>query len=230
MDDLITAHRSQFSTITTHNFTSGGTDYNIASNDGTYAGKVSAFKTEISNYRTTIKRRITEISNRIGYLNSKDVASGGSNREVLSLTISNAGTNYTAGTLTASGGGGSGFAGTYTVSGGNINSVTITNSGTGYTSAPTINIVEGSGASGTSGSITATVDSVAKLVSGTNQGFQGYTFNGGSGYANTIYNHANFMAGKKIRLLEKLQTAIDDVQALYDQIKSKRAQYYEYNQ
>ena len=230
MDNLITAHRSQFSTITTHNFTSGGTDYNIASNDGTYAGKVSAFKTEISNYRTTIKRRITEISNRIGYLNSKDVASGGSNREVLSLTISNAGTNYTAGTLTASGGGGSGFAGTYTVSGGNINSVTITNSGTGYTSAPTINIVEGSGASGTSGSITATVDSVAKLVSGTNQGFQGYTFNGGSGYANTIYNHANFMAGKKIRLLEKLQTAIDDVQALYDQIKSKRAQYYEYNQ
>tara|TARA_Y100000004_G_scaffold191795_1_gene251237 strand:- start:618 stop:4199 length:3582 start_codon:yes stop_codon:yes gene_type:complete len=230
MDNLITAHKSQFTNITTHDFTSGGTDYNIASNDGTYAGKVSTFKTEISNYRTTIKRRITEISNRIGYLNSKDVASGGSNREVLSLTISNAGTNYTAGTLTASGGGGSGFAGTYTVSGGNINSVTITNSGTGYTSAPTINIVEGSGTSGTSGSVTATVDSVAKLVSGTNQGFQGYTFNGGSGYANTIYNHANFIAGKKIRLLEKIQTAIDDVQALYDQIKSKRAQYYEYNQ
>ena len=64
----------------------------------------------------------------------------------------------------------------------------------------------------------------------TNGGFAGYDFNGGKGYANTVYSHANFVAGKKIKLLEKIQTAIDDVQALYDQIKSKRAQYYEYNQ
>ena len=64
----------------------------------------------------------------------------------------------------------------------------------------------------------------------TNGGFAGYDFNGGKGYANTIYAHANFMAGKKIKLLEKIQTAIDDVEAIYDQIKSKRSQYYEYNQ
>ena len=64
----------------------------------------------------------------------------------------------------------------------------------------------------------------------TNGGFAGYDFNNGKGYANTVYSHANFVAGKKIKLLEKIQTAIDDVQALYDQIKSKRAQYYEYNQ
>ena len=64
----------------------------------------------------------------------------------------------------------------------------------------------------------------------TNGGFAGYDFNGGKGYANTIYSHANFMAGKKIKLLEKIQTAIDDVQSIYDQIKSKRSQYYEYNQ
>ena len=38
------------------------------------------------------------------------------------------------------------------------------------------------------------------------------------------------MAGKKIKLLEKIQTAIDDVEALYDQIVTKRAEYYEYNQ
>ena len=63
-----------------------------------------------------------------------------------------------------------------------------------------------------------------------NGGFAGYTFNSGKGYANTVYSHANFMAGKKIKLLEKIQTAIDDVQSLYDQIKSKRSQYYEYNQ
>ncbi len=54
------------------------------------------------------------------------------------VRIKNGGTGYSAGTLSASGGGGSSFAGTYTVSGGVINSVTITNSGTGYTSAPTI--------------------------------------------------------------------------------------------
>ena len=64
----------------------------------------------------------------------------------------------------------------------------------------------------------------------TKQGFEGYTFNGGKGYANTIYSHANFLAGKKIKLFEKIITAINDVQALYDQVKSKRSQYYEYNQ
>lgn len=63
-----------------------------------------------------------------------------------------------------------------------------------------------------------------------NGGFAGYTFNSGKGYANTVYSHANFTAGKKIKLLEKIQTAIDDVQSLYNQIKSKRSQYYEYNQ
>ena len=69
-----------------------------------------------------------------------------------------------------------------------------------------------------------------KSVSGTKQGFQGYSFNGGNGYANTIYSHANFLAGKKIKLFEKIITAINDVQALYDQVKSKRSEYFEYNQ
>jgi hypothetical protein len=55
-----------------------------------------------------------------------------------SLTITNGGATYTAGTLSATGGGGSSFAGTYTVDAGVIDSVTITNVGTGYTSLPTI--------------------------------------------------------------------------------------------
>lgn len=55
-----------------------------------------------------------------------------------SLTITTAGATYSAGTLSATGGGGSSFAGTYTVDGGEIDSVTITNVGTGYTSLPTI--------------------------------------------------------------------------------------------
>ena len=102
----------------------------------------------------------------------------------------------------------------------------ITNSGSDYTSAPTI-VVSGSG---TGATITASIGTSQKSVSGTKQGFQGYSFNGGNGYANTIYSHANFLAGKKINLLGKILTAINNVQTLYDQIKSKRSEFYEYNQ
>jgi len=61
-------------------------------------------------------------------------------------------------------------------------------------------------------------------------GFAGTDFNGGKGYANTIYAHCNFLAGKKIKLVEKILTAIEDVSSLYTQIKAKRSEYYEYNQ
>ena len=124
----------------------GGTDPNRTSDLYT---AYSEFKTQLATTRTDITNRITEISNRIGYVNSKDVAIGGTG---------------------------------------------------------------------------------TKSVSGTNQGFQGYSFNGGNGYANTIYAHANFLAGKKIKLFEKILSAINDVQSLYNAIKSKRAEYYEYNQ
>ena len=63
-----------------------------------------------------------------------------------------------------------------------------------------------------------------------NGGFAGTSYNGGSGYANTIYSHANFLAGKKIKLIEKILKAVEDVDELYKQIKSKRSEYYEYNQ
>ena len=153
MDNLISAHNTQFASITTHDFSYSGTADNSYTIPTSYVTKLNAFlSTELPSYRNVIKRRITEISNRIGYVNSKDVAGGG------------------------------------------------------------------------------TTSSPAKSVSGTKQGFQGYSFNGGNGYANTIYSHANFLAGKKIKLFEKIITAINDVQALYDQVKSKRSQYYEYNQ
>ena len=61
-------------------------------------------------------------------------------------------------------------------------------------------------------------------------GFTGYAFNGGTGYANTVYAHANFLAGKKINLLGKILGAISDVDQVYGQITANRAEYYEYNQ
>ena len=61
-------------------------------------------------------------------------------------------------------------------------------------------------------------------------GFAGTTFNSGKGYANTIYSHCNFLAGKKIKLYQKILSAIEDVDSLYENIKSKRSEYYEYNQ
>jgi len=61
-------------------------------------------------------------------------------------------------------------------------------------------------------------------------GFAGTDFNGGKGYANTIYSHANFLAGKKINLLGKVLKAIVAVQVMYDSVEKKRSEYYEYNQ
>ena len=67
-------------------------------------------------------------------------------------------------------------------------------------------------------------------VGSAGDGFAGYTFNGGSGYANTIYSHCNFLAGKKIQLIAKILKAVESVTDIYNQIKAKRAEYYEYNQ
>ena len=61
-------------------------------------------------------------------------------------------------------------------------------------------------------------------------GFAGTPFNGGYGYANTIYSHCNFLAGKKIKLVEKILKAVEGVTDIYNQIKAKRAEYYEFNQ
>ena len=95
-------------------------------------------------------------------------ASGGSDYNVKTLTITNGGTGYSgSGTLSATGGGGNGFAGTYTVSGGVIDSVTITDAGQEYTSAPTI-VISGS-TSGTSAVITASILETL-LINGTNLG------------------------------------------------------------
>ena len=153
MDALIGDHNTEHGRTYNHSFAySSGTD-NSLTHPADYRTTYHAdFITEITSYRNVVKRRITEISNRIGYVNSRDVANGG------------------------------------------------------------------------------TTSSPAKSVSGTGEGFQGYSFNSGNGYANTIYSHCNFLAGKKIKLLEKIMGAVEDVDSLYTNIKSKRSEYYEYNQ
>ena len=130
--------------------------YSSGTPSSTESVDFSEFKVALADFRTKLQLRITEISNRIGYLNSKDVADGGTD--------------------------------------------------TGSTN---------------------------KSVSGTNLGFQGYVFPTGTtgrGYANTVYSHANFLAGKKINLFGKVLKAIVGVQAMYDSVTTKRSEYYEYNQ
>jgi len=73
---------------------------------------------------------------------------------VKGVDIEAGGSGYSNGTLSGTGGGGSGFAGTYTASGGAINSVTLTNGGRDYTSAPTIVM----SAAGSSGIVKPTMD------------------------------------------------------------------------
>ena len=177
IDDLISAHNSNMQSlkaVSDGNFVASGTGGGAVSASGTVLTAASMnpepwepvgyssgtpsstesvdfseFKDEAVLFIADLRLRITEISNRIGYLNSKDVADGGSG---------------------------------------------------------------------------------SKSVSGTYQGFQGYAFNNGNGYANTIYSHANFLAGKKINLFGKVLKSIVAVQAMYDSVTTKRSEYYEYNQ
>ena len=95
-------------------------------------------------------------------------ASGGTDDNVMALTITTAGTGYSgSGTLLATGGAGNGFAGTYTESGGAIATVTITDPGQEYTSTPTI-VVSGS-TSGTPAVITASLNETL-LINGADLG------------------------------------------------------------
>ena len=81
--------------------------------------------------------------------------------KVTGVTIVAGGSSITAGSLAFSGGGGTGAAGTYTVASGVIDTITITNAGSGYTSLPT---VVGNGSS-VNATLTAVVDSVVTIGS-----------------------------------------------------------------
>jgi hypothetical protein len=90
---------------------------------------------------------------------------------IKSLTITTAGSGYSSGTLGFSGGAGSSFAGTYSVStvngvAGVITAVAITNSGSGYTSIPTITISGANGGSDIDAVITPTIFSGVDPIRG----------------------------------------------------------------
>ena len=68
---------------------------------------------------------------------------------LLSLTMTNYGGNYVSPTVSFTGGGGTGAAATATVVGSSIAKITLTNSGSGYTSAPTVVITDADGTGAT---------------------------------------------------------------------------------
>lgn len=132
--------------------------------NGTVKNQIINFdtNTQIGTDGTTGLRALHGVSNFVVRYETQDKLNTGTaavGRGISNLTISSGGTGYSnisSKTLTATGGGGSGFAGSYTVSGGVIDSVTITNEGSGYTSTPTI-VINGTG---TGASITPTVSSI----------------------------------------------------------------------
>ncbi|NWJ44111.1 hypothetical protein HX837_07940, partial [Marine Group I thaumarchaeote] len=160
---------------------------------GAYKTAVDRMISYLAKFQSAVGNRILEISNRIGYLNGKNTASGGSN--FISSVVDYLLLNGTDGSST--------------------------DEGDNILCEPVLSDALVQMESAVSASIS---------VGSAGDGFAGYSFNGGSGYANTIYSHANFLAGKKIDLLGKILTAIVDVDAIYTQITAKRSEYYEYDQ
>lgn len=78
-------------------------------------------------------------SNNVFGVDVTEIVSGGDN--IQSVAIVQGGTLYVeAPAVTFSGGGGSSAAATATISGGAVTAITVTNTGTGYTSVPTVNV------------------------------------------------------------------------------------------
>lgn len=90
----------------------------------------------------------------VWWMDHLDTSSG-----VASVALSTGGSGYTAATVSFSGGGGTGAAGTVILATGVVVGVTITNSGTGYTSEPTVTIVP-AGTGGTGAACTSTLNNV----------------------------------------------------------------------
>lgn len=99
------------------------------------------------------------------------------------IALTNGGSGYVTPTVTISGGGGSGATAIATVSGGVVTGITLTNAGSGYTSAPTISL-SGGGGSGATATATVSggvVNGFSLTNAGSNYTVPTVTINGGGG-------------------------------------------------
>ena len=116
-------------------------------------------------------------------VDTTESAAGGDN--VSAVAIVSGGARYlgTAPAVTFSGGAGSGAAATATISGGAVTAITVTNTGTGYTSVPTVAIAKPARIIPTSG-ITIATDTIAYTAHGLSAG-DAVVYNNGGGTSAT---------------------------------------------
>ena len=99
------------------------------------------------------------------------------------FTIVSGGTGYTTGqSLIFTGGGGSGAVGTITATGGVITSITLTNAGSGYSSAPVVSVSGGGSGANITCYLTGTINGMTIINGGSNYSTTPtLVFTGGSG-------------------------------------------------
>ena len=139
-------------------------------------------------------------SNLVFGVDATEAVSGGDNVSAVSVAAGR--TRYLeVPAVTFSGGGGSSAAATATIAGGVVTAITVTNTGTAYTSAPTVTIAKPARIIPTSG-ITTAADTVAYVTHGLVAGEEVKYFHGGGTAATGLTNNtayyvatANFAAG-----------------------------------
>lgn len=166
--------------------TNSGSGYTSAPTIVAYGGSGTGatFSATVSNgFVTNIVVTNAGTGYKVGELVQAYISGGGSDSgvelvavlgstSVGSVVITTPGSGYTDGTynLVFSGGGGTGAAGTYTVSGTIVTGATVTSSGSGYTSTPTVSFPSGggTGAVGVVSLVSAGLASVTIVHGGTN--------------------------------------------------------------
>jgi hypothetical protein len=124
-------------------------------------------------------------------MDTAEITAGSDN--LTSVAVNNAGTRYlgTAPAVTFSGGGGSSAAATATISGGAVTAITVTNVGSGYTSAPTVAIAKPARIIPTTG-ITIATDTIAYTAHGLSAGDAVKYFHGGGAAATGLTNNTTY--------------------------------------
>jgi len=144
-----------------------------------------------------------------------------------SISVNSGGSGYdNTAYITFTGGGGTGAAATLTIIGGVVQSITITNRGSGYTSVPTVNIIQ-EVFLGTAASVTAVLYDVINVLNGTR--VKVATINGNIITVNAITVGQSIAADgdyqqetKKIVLAKEPSATIDKLTVIYYASPRKR--------